>query len=169
MLKAFKQIDMRKIKHITFLSWIFFATVFTFGCYDEPDLISDISTSKGKVAQVSIVWLGTTRTVTSSTAVVTGQTVDASSSTNFNIEYTSEVPVKEFRVYWAATATGTQTLVSTIPAGTQKYDAVLRNYVLAVPVKAQDTKGTTRIFFAEIVADNGLVSVQKSATLTTNK
>lgn len=139
------------------------------GCFKEPDLISDLTVSKGKVAQVAIVWLGTTRQVSSSTAIISGLTVDASASTNFNIEYTSEVPVKEFKVYWAATAAGAQTLVATVPAGTQKYDATLRNYVLAVPVTAQDTKGTTRLFFAEIVTENGLISVQKSATLTTNK
>jgi len=152
-----------------FIGTSLFSGIFLTGCYDEPDLISEISTSVGKVAQVSVVWLGTTRTVSSSSAVVTGLTVDAGASTNFNIEFTSEVPVKEFKVYYAATSTSAQTLVATIPAGTQKYDPVLRNYVLAVPVKAQETKGTTRIFFAEIIGDNGLASIQKSATLTTNK
>jgi hypothetical protein len=156
---------------LTFLSrlCVLFTAVSLFGCYEEPDLISELTVSKGKVAQVSIVWLGTTRTTSSSTAIISGLTTDANAATNFNIEYTSEVPVKEFKVYWAATASGAQTLISTIPAGSQKYDAVLRSYVLAVPIKAQDTKGTTRLFFAEIVAENGLVSVQKSATLTTNK
>ena len=158
---------MKKGKNILFLIWAVFTVFSTAGCYEEPDLINEISTSVGKVAQVSIVWLGTARQVSSSTAIISGLTVDAGSSTNFNIEYTSEIPVKEFRVYWAATATGAQTLVATVPAGTQKYDAVLRNYVLSVPIKAQDTKGTTRVFFAEIVTDNGLLSAQKSAILTT--
>ena len=145
-----------------------FSTVFMTGCYEEPDLLNEISTSKGKVAQVSVVWIGTTRTTTANTSVVTGLTTAPGTNTNFNIEYTSEVPVKEFRVYWAPTAAGTQTLVATIPAGTQKYDATLRNYVLAVPITAQATAKTARVFFAEIVTENGLVSAQKSATLTTN-
>jgi len=160
---------MKKKINILFAVLIFSMTTLLTGCYNEPDLIDDISASVGKVAQVSIVWLGNVRQVTSSSAVVTGQTVDAGASTTFNIEFNSEVPVKEFKVYYAATATGTQTLVATIPAGTQKYDATLRSYVLTVPVKAQDTKGTTRIFFAEITTENGLLSLQKSATLTTNK
>lgn len=160
---------MKKNSNILLLTLALCSGIFLSSCYDEPDLISEISTSVGKVAQVSVVWLGTTRTVTSSSAVVTGLTVDAGATTNFNIEFTSEVPIREFRIYYAATSTGAQTLVATIPAGTQKYDEVLRNYVLAVPVKAQDTKGTTRIFFAEIVGENGLASIQKSATLTTNK
>jgi hypothetical protein len=138
------------------------------GCYEEPDLISDITTSKGKVAQVSVVWLGTTRTTTSSSAVVTGQTVNASAATTFNIEYTTLVPVKEFKVYWAATATGAQTLLTTVPAGGQQYDPAIRCYVVRVPVTAQDTKRTTRVFFAEIVTENGLSSDKKSAVLTTN-
>lgn len=138
------------------------------GCYKEPDLISELTTSKGKVPQISVVWIGTTRTTTANTSVITGLTTNAGSTTNFNIEYTSEVPVKEFKVYWAATATGAQTLIATVPAGTQKYDPILRNYVLAVPITAQETKKSTRVFFAEIVGADGLLSAQKSAILTTN-
>jgi hypothetical protein len=138
------------------------------GCYKEPDLISELTTSKGKVPQISVVWIGTTRTTTANTSVITGLTTNAGSTTNFNIEYTSEVPVKEFKVYWAATATGAQTLIATVPAGTQKYDPILRNYVLAVPITAQETKKSTRVFFAEIVGTDGLLSAQKSAILTTN-
>jgi len=160
---------MKKKLNILSLCLILSLTLFMGGCFKEPDLISELTVSKGKVAQVAIVWLGTTRQVSSSTAIISGLTVDANAATKFNIEYTTEVPVKEFKVYWAATAAGTQTLVATIPAGTQKYDATLRNYVMAVPVTAQDTKGTTRLFFAEIVTENGLVSAQKSAILTTNK
>lgn len=154
---------------ILMLSFVVLASVLLTGCYKEPDLLSDLATSKGKVAQISVVWLGTTRTTTSSTAVVTGATVNAASTTNFNIEFTSLVPVKEFRVYWAATATGTQTLVATVPAGGQKYDANIREYTISVPVTAQETKGTTRVFFAQIISENGLASAQKSAILTTNK
>ncbi len=155
------------IKLITFAG-LLCQVAFLSSCYKEPDLISDITVSLGKVAQVSVVWLGPTRLTTANTSVITGIKVDPKSTTNFNIEYTSELPVKEFRVYWAASATGTQTLVATVPAGGQKYDAVLRNYVLVVPVQAQDTKGTTRTFFAEIITENGLASAQKSAVLTTN-
>ena len=159
---------MKKSFKLILFALISFTATFMTGCYEEPDLLGDITTSKGKVAQIAVVWLGTTRTITANTSVVTGVTVNSSSTTNINIEYTSEVPVKEFRVYWAATATGAQTLVATVPAGTQKYDATLRNYVLAVPITAQDTKKTTRVFFAEIITDNGLASAQKSAILTTN-
>ncbi|WP_337042738.1 hypothetical protein [Emticicia sp. 17c] len=158
---------MKKIKILAF-SLLAFSASFLTGCYEEPDLISEITTSKGKVAQISVVWLGTTRTTTSNTSVVANLTAPAGSNTNFNIEYTTLVPVKEFRVYWAATSTGAQTLLTTIPAGTQKYDPVLRNYVLAVPITAQPTAKTTRVFFAEIVTENGLLSAQKSATLTAN-
>ena len=143
--------------------------VFLSGCYKEPDLISEISKSVGKVPQVSIVWLGTTRTTAASTAVNTGQTLLADASTFINIEFTSLVPVKEFRVYYAATATGAQTLVSTTPAGGQKYNADLRQYTIAIPIKAQTAAGTTRVFFGEIVGTDGLLSAQKSATLTTSK
>lgn len=159
---------MNKNIRILLFSLLSFSSLIMTGCYEEPDLISDITTSKGKVAQVSLIWLGSTRTITSSTAVVTGQTVDAKAATTVNIEYTTLVPVKEFKVYWAATATGAQTLVATVPAGGQQYDPKLRCYVVKVPVTAQDTKKTTRVFFAEIVTENGLVSAQKSAILTTN-
>ena len=158
---------MKNIKTILF-TLLAFSAVFITGCYEEPDLLSEITTSKGKVPQISVVWIGTTRTTTANTSVVTGLTTAPGTTTNFNIEYTSEVPVKEFRVYWAPTASGTQTLVTTIPVGTQKYDATLRNYVLAVPITAQETAKTSRVFFAEIVSENGLVSAQRSATLTTN-
>jgi hypothetical protein len=158
---------MKNIKVFLF-TLLALSAVFMTGCYEEPDLLSEITTSKGKVAQISVVWIGTTRTITANTSVVTGLTTAPGTNTNFNIEFTSEVPIKEFRVYWAPTASGTQTLVATIPAGTQKYDAILRNYVLAVPITAQTTAKTSRVFFAEIVAENGLVSAQKSATLTTN-
>lgn len=160
---------MKRNLNIMLLWLILSSAYFMVGCFQEPDLISDLTVSKGKVAQVAIVWLGSTRQVSSSTAIISGLTVEASAATNFNIEYTTEVPVKEFKVYWAATAAGAQTLITTIPAGTQKYNATLRNYVLAVPITAQETKGTTRLFFAEIVTENGLISAQKSATLTTNK
>jgi len=158
---------MKNIKVLLF-TLLASSAVFMTGCYEEPDLLSEITTSKGKVAQISVVWIGTTRTTTANTSVITGLTAAPGTNTNFNIEYISEVPVKEFRVYWAPTTTGTKTLLTTIPVGTQKYDATLRNYVLAVPITAQETPKTSRVFFAEIVTENGLLSAQKSATLTTN-
>lgn len=159
---------MKKYINRFLLASSIFSSMFLIGCYQEPDLISDLSVSKGKVAQISMVWLGTTRTVNSSLAVLPNLTTDANADTKINIEYTSEVPVKEFRVYYAATSTAAQTLVSTTLAGAQKYDPNTRNYVISLPIKAQETKKTSRVFFAEIVTDNGLVSTQKSATLTTN-
>jgi hypothetical protein len=86
---------------------------------------------------------------------------------NVNIEYTSEVAVKEFKVYSAPTASGSQTLLATVPAGAQKYDAELRNYVMKVPITAPKGKNVTSVIFAEIVAENSLASSRKSATLKT--
>lgn len=160
---------MKNRLNLLFQFMVLLVSVSLFGCYEEPDLISDLVVSKGKVAQVSVVWLGPTRKVAANSAVIAGDTADANSATTFTIEFSSAVPVKEFKVYWAATTAGAQTLVSTVPSGGQKYDAILRSYVITVPIKAQETKGTNRVFFAEIVTDNGLLSIQKSATLMTFK
>ncbi|WP_044170818.1 hypothetical protein [Flectobacillus major] len=135
-------------------------------CYKEDSIIEDIITSKGKVAQIAVVWVGTTRLTTTGSAI-TSVTVAAGSSVNYTIEYTTETPVKEFKVYTAATSTGTQTLLTTVPASNAKYDAALRNYVVTIPVKASDTKGASVLYFAEIVTENGLASAQKSVTIRT--
>lgn len=159
---------MKKYINRFLLASVVFSSAYLTSCYKEPDLISEIAVSKGKVAQISIVWLGNTRNLNTSLAVLPNLTTDAGSDSKINIEYSSEVPVKEFRVYFAATSTAAQTLVSTTPAGAQKYDPNTRNYLITLPIKAQDAKRTSRVFFAEIVTENGLVSAQRFATLTTN-
>ncbi|GGM79966.1 hypothetical protein GCM10010967_09700 [Dyadobacter beijingensis] len=136
-------------------------------CYDEPDLFDDLLVSNGKVAQIAVVWLGDAKVYNAAGVLQTTTTVDSLSTVNVNIEYTSEVGVKEFRVYSAPTATGAQTLLATVPAGAQKYDAELRNYVMKVPVTAPKGKNVTSVIFAEVVADNSLASSQKTATLKT--
>jgi len=136
-------------------------------CYEEPDLFEELLVSQGKVPQIAVVWLGDAKVYNAAGVLQTTTTVDSLSTVNVNIEYTSEVAVKEFKVYSAPTATGTQTLLATIPAGAQKYDAELRNYVMKVPITAPKEKNVTSIIFAEVIAENALASSQKTATLKT--
>ncbi|WP_031525822.1 hypothetical protein [Dyadobacter crusticola] len=144
-----------------------FALVFLSSCYEEPDLFDDLLVSNGKVAQIAVLWLGDTKVYSAAGVLQPGITVDSATMVNVNIEYTSEIGVKEFKVYSAPTTTGTQTLIATVPAGTQKYDAELRNYVVKVPVKAPQARNTTIVLFAEVIADNGLPSSQRNVTLKT--
>lgn len=155
-------------KNIKLIFLYFSATMLLTGCYKEPDLFEDLIISNGKVAQIAVVWLGDTKVYSAAGVLQPGITVDSSSMVNVNVEYTSEVPVKEFRIYSAATTTGAQTLVTTVPAGTQKYDSELRNYVMKVPVKAPNNKNATVVVFAEVIAENGLPSSQRNVTLKTN-
>lgn len=136
-------------------------------CYKEPDLFEDLLVSNGKVAQIAVVWLGDAKVYNAAGVLQTTTTVDSLSAVNVNIEYTSEVAVKEFRVYSAPTASGSQTLLATVPAGAQQYDAELRNYVMKVPITAPKGKNVTSVIFAEVVAENALASSRKSATLKT--
>lgn len=136
-------------------------------CYKEPDLFEELLVSNGKVAQIAVVWLGDAKVYNAAGVLQTTTTVDSLSTVNVNIEYTSEVAVKEFKIYSAPTASGSQTLLATVAAGAQKYDAELRNYVMKVPVTAPKGKNTTSIIFAEIVAENSYASSQKTATLKT--
>ncbi len=137
------------------------------GCYKEPDLFEELMVSNGKVAQIAVVWLGDAKVYNAAGVLQTTTTVDSLSTVNVNIEYTSEVAVKEFKVYSAPTASGSQTLLATVPAGAQKYDAELRNYVIKVPITAPKGKNVTSIIFAEVIAENALASSQKTATLKT--
>ncbi|WP_342087035.1 hypothetical protein [Dyadobacter sp. OTU695] len=143
------------------------ATLLLTGCYKEPDLFEDLLVSNGKVAQIAVVWLGDAKVYNAAGVLQTTTTVDSLSTVTVNIEYTSEVAVKEFRVYSAPTATGSQTLLATVPAGAQKYDAELRNYIMKVPITAPKGKNVTSIIFAEITSENSLASSKKSATLKT--
>ncbi|WP_233790407.1 hypothetical protein [Dyadobacter sp. CY343] len=146
-----------------------FASIFLLaGCYEEPDLFDDLLTSNGKVAQIAVLWLGDTKVYSAAGVLQPGITVDSATTVNVNIEYTSEIAVKEFRIYSAPTTTGAQTLVTTLPAGTQKYDAELRNYVIKVPVKAPLTRNASVVLFAEVIAENNLPSSQRNVTLKTN-
>ena len=92
-------------------------------CYKEPDLFEELLVSNGKVAQIAVVWLGDAKVYNAAGVLQTTTTVDSLSTVNVNVEYTSEVAVKEFKIYSAPTASGTQTLLATVPAGAQKYDA----------------------------------------------
>jgi hypothetical protein len=139
--------------------------LYSTGCYKEPDIISEIVDKKGKVPQISIVWLGTQRTVAASLAVAPNLTVPVNTNTFLNFEFTGLESAKEFKVYWAPTSAGTKTLVSTTPAGGQTYDAAIRQYKIAVPIQAPATAGS-RVYFGEIVGQNGLNSEFRSATLT---
>lgn len=145
----------------------FMCTLVLAGCYKEPDLFDELMESNGKVAQIAVVWLGDAKVYNAAGVLQTTTTVDSLSTVNVNIEYTSEVGVKEFKVYSAPTASGTQTLLATVPAGAQKYDPELRNYVVKVPITAPKGKNVTAVIFAEVIADNALASSQKSATLKT--
>jgi hypothetical protein len=137
-------------------------------CYKEPDMFEDLIDSKGKVAQIPVVWLGDTKVFNTGGVLQPGASVAAGSQVKVNIEYTSEIGVKEFKIYSAATATGTQTLVSTTAAGGERYDAELRNYVIGIPVTAPAEKNATVVLFAEVITENGLASLQKNVTLRTN-
>ncbi|WAC09813.1 hypothetical protein [Dyadobacter pollutisoli] len=137
------------------------------GCYKEPDLFEDLLVSNGKVPQISVLWLGDKKVFSAAGVLQPGITVDSMTTVMVNIEYTSEIPLKEFKIYSAATTSGAQTLVSTTPAGTQKYDTELRNYVMKIPVTAPKSKNTTLVIFAEAIGNNGLASSQKNVTLKT--
>jgi hypothetical protein len=137
------------------------------GCYKEPDLFEDLLVSNGKVPQISVLWLGDKKVFSAAGVLQPGITVDSTTTVMVNVEFTSEIPLKEFKLYWAATTTGTQTLISTTPAGTQKYDQELRNYVVKIPITAPKSKNTTWVIFAEAIGDNSMASTQKNVTLKT--
>lgn len=155
-------------KHIRLILLSFTGIFMLAGCYKEPDLFDDLLTSNGKVPQIAVLWLGDTKVFSAAGVLQPGITVDSMSTVNVNIEYTSEVAVKEFKIYSAATTTGVQTLVATLPAGAQQYDNELRNYVVKVPVKAPGTRNASIVMFAEVVAENNLPSSQRNVTLKTN-
>ena len=143
------------------------ATIMLTSCYEEPDLFEDLLVSNGKVPQIAVVWLGDTKVFSAAGVLQPGITVDSASNVHVNIEYTSEIPVKEFKVYSSGTTTGAQTLLTTVPAGAQKYDNELRNYVVKVPVTAPKGKNVTLVLFAEVIGENGLPSTQRNVTLKT--
>jgi hypothetical protein len=155
-------------KNIKLILWSFVVMLSLTSCYEEPDLFDDLLVSNGKVAQIAVLWLGDTKVYSAAGVLQPGITVDSTTTVNVNIEYTSEVKVKEFRIYSSPTTTGEQTLIATLPAGTEKYDAELRNYVVKVPVKAPLTRNASVVLFAEVIAENNLPSSQRNVTLKTN-
>lgn len=169
MILTFSYTDMKK-RFNTNRLWVslLMMNLLLTSCYKEPDLINEISDSVGKVAQVSVVWLGTTRITTANNTVVTGLTVDAGANTFLNVEFISEVAVQEFRIYTITTAFEEKTLLTTIPSGKQVYDNALRCYVLKVPITATSVKNNTHYYFVEVLTINNLLSNQKSAILKTN-
>jgi hypothetical protein len=143
---------MKKI--LTFIITVSFLT----SCYKEntvmPDLILE---SKGQVAQIAVFWAGT-----NPASKVTSLTVDAGTNVPCNVEYTSEIPVKDIKLYTA----NTTTLLETIPASAAKWDAKLRNYVVVFNVKASTVKAARVLVQAEIETTNGLLTNRSLITIT---
>lgn len=159
---------MKKVKNIFKLTLLSAFTIFVTSCYKENNIVDDILDSKGKVAQITVIWAGNNRS-TKTGSIITSVTVKPLTSVNCTIEYTTEIDVKEFRLYSAPTVSGAKTLVVTVPLADSKvrYDKDLRNYVVTIPFIAPDKKAATTIVFAEIVTTNELQSAQKSVTIIT--
>ncbi len=129
------------------------------GCYKENEVIPDlIAESKGKVAQIAVFWAGA-----NPASKVTTITIEASSMVSCNVEYTSEIPVTDIKLF----ALNGTTPLETIPASAAKWDAKLRNYVVIFNVKAPATKGARLQVQAEATTDNGLASIRRTITINT--
>lgn len=139
---------------------IFFVITTMTSCYKENEIVPNVLVSKGKIANISVFWAGTTR-------LTTTVTVDAASQVPVIVEYISENPVKEFRLYSRNGTTGTFILLTTIPFASAgvKYDARLRNNVVTFNVTAPTAKNATTQFAAEVVTDNDLLSAQRTVTV----
>ncbi len=129
-------------------------------CYKENEIVPDVLVSKGKIANISVFWAGTTRLTTS-------VTVDGASTVPLTVEYISEEPVKEFRLYTRNGTTGTFVLQTTVPLASAgvKYDARLRNNVATFNVTAPSAKNATVQFASEVVTTNDLLSAQRTVTV----
>jgi hypothetical protein len=139
---------------------IFFLIMTMTSCYKENEVVPDVLVSNGKIANISVFWAGTTR-------LTTTVTVDATSQVPVTVEYISEVPVKEFRLYSRNGTTGTFVLLNTIPfaSATVKYDERLRNNVVTFNVNAPTAKNATTQFASEVVTTNDLLSAQRTVTV----
>lgn len=139
---------------------IFFLIATMTGCYKENEVVPDVLVSKGKIANISVFWAGTTR-------LTTTVTVDATTQVPLTVEYISEEAVKEFRLYSRNGTTGTFVLQTTIPLASAgvKYDARLRNNVAIFNVTAPTAKNATVQFASEIVTANDLLSAQRTVTV----
>jgi hypothetical protein len=126
-------------------------------CYKENTIMPDLlQESKGKIAYIATFWAGTnplTKITTISAA--------AGSNVACNVEYTTETPVKDIKLFVA----NTTTVLETVPVGSAKWDAKLRNYVVVFNVKAAATKGGRVQVQAEIESTNGLLSNRRLITI----
>ena len=139
---------------------IFFLITTMTSCYKENEIVPDVLVSKGKIANISVFWAGTTRLTTS-------VTVDAATQVPVTVEYISEEAVKEFRLYSRPGTTGTFVLLNTTPFASAgvKYDAKLRNNVANFNVTAPTAKNATIQYAAEIVTTNDLLSALRTVTV----
>ncbi len=139
---------------------IFFVIATMTSCYKENEIVPDVLVSKGKIANISVFWAGSTR-------LATTVTVDASSQVPVVVEYISEEAVKEFRLYSRNGTSGTFVLLTTIPLASVgvKYDERLRNNVATFNVVAPAGKNATTQFASEIVTTNDLLSAQRTVTV----
>jgi hypothetical protein len=135
-------------------------------CYKENEIVPEVLVSKGKIANISVFWAGTTR-------LTTTVTVDAATQVPVIVEYISEEPVKEFRLYSRIGTPGTTpgtivftgpfVLLATVPFASAgvKYDTKLRNNVATFNVTAPTAKNATIQVASEIVTTNDLLSAQR--------
>ena len=139
---------------------VFFLITSMTSCYKENEIVPGVLVSKGKIANISVFWAGTTR-------LTTTVTVDATSQVPVTVEYISEEAVKEFRLYSRNGTTGTFVLLTTIPLASAgvKYDNRLRNNVASFNVTAPSAKNATIQFAAEVVTTNDLLSAQRTITV----
>jgi hypothetical protein len=139
---------------------MFFLIATMTSCYRENEVVPDVLVSKGKIANISVFWAGTTR-------LTTTITVDATTQVPLTVEYISEESVKEFRLYSRAGTTGTFVLLTTIPVASAgvRYDTRLRNNVATFNVTAPAVKNATVQFASEIVTTNDLLSAQRTVTV----
>ena len=139
---------------------IFFLIMTMTSCYKENEVVPDVLVSKGKIANISVFWAGTTR-------LTTTVTVDAASQVPVVVEYISEEAVKEFRLYSRNGTTGTFVLLTTVPLASAgvKYDERLRNNIASFNVTAPAAKNATTQFAAEVVTTNDLLSAQRTVTV----
>lgn len=152
----------KKIKIIFKLTLLSVFIIFVSSCYKENNIVDNLLDSKGKVAQIANFWTGNDR-LAKNGSLSTGVTVKPLTSVNCTIEYTTEIEVKEFRLYNAKTLAVTVSLADS----KVRYDKDLRNYVVTIPFTAPDKKDVTTTVFAEIVTTNGLQSAQKSVKIIT--
>lgn len=139
---------------------IFFLITAMTSCYKENEIVPDVLVSKGKIANISVFWAGTTR-------LTTTVTVDAASQVPVTVEYVSEESVKEFRLYSRNGTSGTFVLLNTTPFASAgvKYDTKLRNNVAIFNIVAPTPKNATTQFAAEVVTTNDLLSAQRIITV----